>query len=226
MYMLIMLYFVSTLYAADKDLLVKLIVPTMQIIDEIDKGADPSMHRMYRTYIRFKDSEEQHAFKYVCMPSICIVNHNKTQSLAQELVADLKSLAEMTPQERIRCRKKMSEELLKELHVAIVFAGLWDHPNKKIGIANKGEYYLIDMHTRSPDDDSEKQHVHDVVDGLECMIFGRIRDESRKEAHTFGGLQEGKQITLWKQLTQENTALLALFKKHNYWPKFLAKEDE
>jgi len=224
MYMLIMLCFVSTLYAADKDSLVKLIVPTMQI-DEIDEGIDPSTHAIYITYKRFKESEEQHAFKYVRMPSIYILNHaHKTQSLVQELIADLKLLAEMTPQERIRCRKKMSEELLKELHAAIVFAGLWDHPNKKIGIANKGEYYLINMHTRSPDDDSEKQHVHDVVDGLECMIFGRIRDEPRKEAHTFGGLQEGRQIALWKRLTQENTALLALCKKHTYWPKFLAKE--
>ena len=225
-----MLCFVSNLYAADKDSLVKSIVPTMQIIDEIDEGIDPSTHAIYITYKRFKESEEQHAFKYVRMPSIYILNHaHKTQSLVQELIADLKVLAEMTPQERIACRKKMSDGFLEELHAAIVYAGLWDHPNKKIGIANKGKYYLINMHTRLPDDDAddddiEKQYVQDVVDGLECMIFGRTRDEPRKEAHTFGGLQEGKQIALWKRLTQENTALLTLCKKHTYWPKFLAKE--
>lgn len=224
MYMLMMLYFVSTLYAADQGPPVTLIVPTMQIANAIDASTDPSVQRIYTTYRCFKEIEEQNTFKYVRMPSIYIVNHvNKTQFLVQELIANLKVLAEMTPQERIRCRKRMSDAFLEELHAAIVHAGWWDHPNKKIGITNKGEYYLINMHTRSPDDDIEKQHVHDVVDGLECMIFGRTRDEPRKEAHTFGGLQEGKQIALWKRLTQENIALLALCTKHNYWPKFLAK---
>ncbi len=172
-----------------------------------------------------KDIGAKHDFKQLRVPSVYLVDkEDGTQTYAQEMINGLRTLAEMTSQERVRHRKKMSYELLKELHGAIVEAGYWDHPNKKIGVAG-AHYYLLNAYKRQLFDNVEEQYVHDVVDGLECMIFGRIRGEPRRESLAFGGLQEAHQIALWKRLTQEQTALLALCKKYHYGPTFLVAEN-